>query len=176
VIGGFTDPVTHEVKYGIHIPWLLSFLAGNRFDEVVIGLNDFPQEHWPPLFVHTLFNGMVGIGALLIFVGFLGFAWKKLLKRESFPRWVMWVFVLSGPLSILGIEFGWVFACTGRQPWVIYRIMTTAAAATRAEGLAAIFVVFLAFYILLAILTVLVFRHYFRRHPLALGGDGTESA
>lgn len=175
VIGGFTDPATHEVKYGIEIPWMLSFLAGNRFDEVVIGLNDFPQEYWPPLFVHTLFNGMVGIGSLLILVGFLGFAWKKLLKRQAFPRWVMWLFVISGPLSVLGIEFGWVFACTGRQPWVIYRIMTTAEAATRAEGLAFLFGVFLLFYILLAIITVLVFRHYFRRHPLTLGDDGSEA-
>jgi cytochrome d ubiquinol oxidase subunit I len=174
-IGGFTDPVTKEVKYAIEIPWLLSFLAGNRFDEVVIGLNDFPEEYWPPLFVHTLFNAMVGIGSMLIFVGFLGFAWKKLLKRESFPRWVMWIFVLSGPLSMLGIEFGWVFACTGRQPWVIYRTMKTAEAATRAEGLAVLFGVFLVFYLLLAVITVFVFRHYFRRHPLKLDGGEPES-
>jgi len=175
VIGGFTDPVTKEVKYGMEIPWLLSFLAGNRFDEVVIGLNDFPEEYWPPLFVHTLFNGMVGIGSLLILVGFLGFAWKKLLKRETFPRWVMWIFVASGPLAMLGIEFGWVFACTGRQPWVIYRMMTTAEAATRAHGLGFFFVVFLLVYILLAIITVMVFRYYFRRHPLRLQ-DGRKEA
>jgi cytochrome d ubiquinol oxidase subunit I len=176
VIGGFTDPVTKEVKYGIEIPWLLSFLAGNRFDEVVVGLNDFPQEYWPPLFVHTLFNGMVGIGTLLILVGFLGFAWKKLLKKESFPRWAMWLFVLSGPLSMLGIEFGWVFACTGRQPWVIYRIMTTAQAATKAEGLGFFFIMFLVIYILLAIITVLVFLYYFKRHPLRLQDDRQEAA
>ncbi|WP_139488064.1 cytochrome ubiquinol oxidase subunit I [Brevibacillus dissolubilis] len=174
-IGGYTDPVTKEVKYAIEIPWALSFLAANRFDEVVVGLNDFPQEYWPPLFIHVLFNGMVGIGSLLIFVGFIGFAWKKLLKRESYPRWVMWIFVASGPLSILGIEFGWVFACTGRQPWVIYRMMTTAEAATKAEGLGFFFAIFLAIYILLGIVTVLVFKYYFRRHPLRLQ-DGSQEA
>lgn len=168
VIGGFTDRQSKEVKYGIEIPWVLSFLAGNRFDEVVVGLNDFPEELWPPLFIHTLFNGMVGIGSLLIFVGFLGFAWKKLLKRAYFPRWAMWIFVCSGPLALLGIEFGWIFACTGRQPWVIYHIMRTADAATRSAGLGPIFLLFLSVYILLAIITVLVFRRYFKRHPLAL--------
>ncbi|MCK9910287.1 cytochrome ubiquinol oxidase subunit I, partial [Microbacteriaceae bacterium K1510] len=65
VLGGITDPATKEIKYGIEIPWMLSFLAGNRFEEVVVGLNDFPEEYWPPLFLHTLFNGMVGIGSLL---------------------------------------------------------------------------------------------------------------
>ncbi|UFJ39572.1 cytochrome ubiquinol oxidase subunit I [Brevibacillus humidisoli] len=166
VIGGLTDPETQEVKYGIEIPWMLSFLAGNRFDEVVVGLNDFPREYWPPLFVHTLFNAMVGIGSLLILVGFVGFAWKKLLKKDRYPRWAMWLFVASGPLAMLGIEFGWIFACTGRQPWVIYRMMLTSEAATRSEGLGVLFGLFLAVYLLLAIVTILVFLSYFRRHPL----------
>ncbi|MBO8163450.1 MAG: cytochrome ubiquinol oxidase subunit I [Brevibacillus sp.] len=176
VIGGFTDPETREVKYGLEIPWLLSFLAGNRFDEVVVGLNDFPQEFWPPLFVHTLFNAMVGIGCLLILVGFVGFAWKKMLKRDRFPRWAMWLFAASGPLAMLGIEFGWIFACTGRQPWVIYRTMLTADAATKSEGLGLLFVLFTGIYVLLGAATVLVFRSYFRRHPLPLDNPTGEAS
>nr|WP_312114649.1 cytochrome ubiquinol oxidase subunit I [Brevibacillus reuszeri] len=167
-IGGFTDPQTKEVKYAVEIPWALSFLAANRFDEVVVGLDDFPQELWPPLYIHTLFNGMVGIGSLLIVVGFLGFAWKKLLRRSQFPRWVLRVFVASGPLALLGIEFGWIFACTGRQPWVIYRVMKTADAATHAAGVSPFFWIFLAIYLFLGIVTLLVFRSYFGRHPLEL--------
>ncbi|MED4754399.1 cytochrome ubiquinol oxidase subunit I [Brevibacillus choshinensis] len=167
-VGGFTDRETKEVKYGIEIPWALSFLAANRFDEVVVGLNDYPEELWPPLYIHTLFNGMVGIGSLLIVVGFLGFAWKKLLRRSQFPRWVLWVFVASAPLALMGIEFGWIFACTGRQPWVIYRVMKTADAATQAAGVSTFFWIFLAVYLFLAIVTLLVFRSYFGRHPLEL--------
>lgn len=60
-IGGFTDEKTQSVKWAIEIPWALSFLADNRFDTVVKGLNDFPRDEWPPLFIHTLFNGMVFI-------------------------------------------------------------------------------------------------------------------
>ncbi|MED4782601.1 cytochrome ubiquinol oxidase subunit I [Brevibacillus choshinensis] len=167
-VGGFTDRETKEVKYGIEIPRALSFLAANRFDEVVVGLNDYPEELWPPLYIHTLFNGMVGIGSLLIVVGFLGFAWKKLLRRSQFPRWVLWVFVASAPLALMGIEFGWIFACTGRQPWVIYRVMKTADAATHAAGVSTFFWIFLAVYLFLAIVTLLVFRSYFGRHPLEL--------
>lgn len=65
-IGGFPDEETQSIKGAIEIPWALSFLADNRFDTVVKGLNEFPRDEWPPLYIHTLFNGMVLIGGLLI--------------------------------------------------------------------------------------------------------------
>lgn len=165
-IGGFTDRETQTVKYAIHIPWALSFLAGDRFDTVVKGLNDFPEEWWPPLFVHTLFNAMVGIGSLLILLSMVGFLWNKVLKRDAFPRWMMWLFVASGPLSILAIEFGWIFACTGRQPWVIYRMMTTEEAVTGSTQLGMLFALFALIYVILGLSVVLVLLYYFRRHPV----------
>ncbi|OAJ74135.1 cytochrome D ubiquinol oxidase subunit I [Brevibacillus sp. SKDU10] len=171
VIGGITDEATQQVKYGLEIPWLLSVLAGNTPNEVVVGLNDFPRDEWPPLFVHTLFNFMVLVGGALIFVGFIGFAWKKWLKHSHYPRWVLWIFVLSGPLSMLGIEAGWIFACTGRQPWILYRVMKTADATTQSQGLGTLFLLFLGIYLFMAIATILVFRYYFRRHPISLEGE-----
>lgn len=122
-IGGFTDRETEEVKWAVEIPWALSFLAGNSFDTVVVGLNDFPEELWPPLFIHTLFNVMVGIGSLLILISLFGLLWKKPLKKKRFPKIYLWIMVLSGPLAIVAIESGWIFACTGRQPWVIYHVL-----------------------------------------------------
>ncbi|GED12541.1 cytochrome D ubiquinol oxidase subunit I [Aneurinibacillus migulanus] len=165
-IGGFTDEATQSVKYGIEVPWALSFLAGNRFDEVVKGLNDFPREYWPPLYIHTLFNGMVAIGSLLILLSIIGFVWRHLMKREGFPRWLMWLFIASGPLAMMGIEFGWIFACTGRQPWVLYRTMLTADSVTQSENIGLLFALFVSIYLLLGIATVVVLRHYFKRHPL----------
>lgn len=172
VIGGFTDKETREVKYGIHIPWALSFLADDSFDTVVKGLNEWPEEDWPPLFVHTLFNAMVGIGGLLLFMSILGFSWKRVLKRPKFPKWMMWIFIASGPLAMLGIEFGWIFACTGRQPWIIYHIMRTAEATTRSGNLIPLFLLFTSIYAFLGFATVAVLRYYFKRHPLQneLGG------
>ncbi len=167
-IGGYTDPVSQTVKYGIEIPGLLSFLAANRFDEVVTGLNDFPKNEWPPLFIHTLFNSMVGIGILLIVLSLIGFIWNFVTRKRSFPRWLLWMFVASGPLSLLSIEFGWIFSCTGRQPWVIYRVMTTAESATKTGNIGMLFVLFAGAYLFLAIVTVLVLRYYFKRHPLHL--------
>ncbi|MBB3906963.1 cytochrome ubiquinol oxidase subunit I [Anoxybacillus sp. UARK-01] len=174
-IGGFTDPDTQSVKWAIEIPWLLSFLAGNSFDTVVQGLNDFPKEWWPPLFIHTLFNAMVGIGSFLILLSLIGLVWSKVMKRPAFPRPLMWAIIASGPLSMLAIEFGWIFACTGRQPWVIYRMMKTEDAVTQSENLALLFILFAAIYIVLSIAVVLVLKYYFRRHPVINELDSQET-
>jgi cytochrome bd ubiquinol oxidase subunit I len=135
-------------------------------DTVVRGLNDFPEEWWPPLFVHTLFNAMVGIGMLLLLFSIIGFIWNKIMKRDTFPRPLMWSFIAAGPLSVLAIEFGWIFACTGRQPWVIYRMMKTADAVTKTGNLATLFILFTIVYVILGISVVLVLRYYFQRHPV----------
>ncbi|MFS0634993.1 cytochrome ubiquinol oxidase subunit I [Mesobacillus foraminis] len=165
-IGGFTDRETKEIKWAIEIPWALSFLAGNSFDTVVVGLNDFPEEYWPPLFVHTLFNAMVGIGSLLILISLLGIAWKKFLKKDHFPKVFLWTLVASGPLAVAAIEFGWIFACTGRQPWVIYRILSTAQSATTAENLGILFILFAFVYVILGTAVVFVLFYYFRKNTV----------
>jgi cytochrome d ubiquinol oxidase subunit I len=107
-LGGFTDEKEQRVKYGIEFPWMLSFLSGNSFNTVITGLNDFPRDYWPPLFVHTLFNGMVIIGSILILVALVGVVWYKFLKKKSFPKIFMWAFVATGPLAIIGIGFSHV--------------------------------------------------------------------
>ncbi|WP_243387900.1 cytochrome ubiquinol oxidase subunit I [Bacillus kexueae] len=165
-IGGFTDEETQEVKWAIEIPWALSFLAGDRFDTVVKGLNDFPREWWPPLFVHTLFNAMVLIGSLLLVLAWGGIIWIKFLKKKHFPRYYLWALVFGGPLALLSVEFGWIFACTGRQPWVIYRLMKTEDAVTGSTQLGVLFILFTAIFIILGTAVVLVLLHYFKRHPV----------
>ncbi|MCM3730972.1 cytochrome ubiquinol oxidase subunit I [Fictibacillus nanhaiensis] len=173
-IGGYTDPETEEVKYGIEIPWALSWLAAGKFDTEVKGLYEFPRETWPPFYVHTLFNLMVGIGTLLLgLAGITLLYWWFFIKKRGkpFPKWLLWSLVLSGPLSMLGIEFGWVFSCSGRQPWTIYRVQTTAEAATRNENLGILFLMFLLLYALLSVLTILILTAYFKRNPVSKDMD-----
>ncbi len=165
-IGGLTNREAEKVEGAIEVPWALSFLAGNRFDTVVKGLNDFPEEDWPPLFIHTLFNGMVAIGTFSIFLSLVGIVWNKMLKKIRFPKWLLWLFVASGPLAVLSIEFGWIFACTGRQPWTIYHILRTVDSATTQTNLGPLFVMFAGVYAILGIAVILVLYFYFKRHPL----------
>lgn len=163
---GITDREEQRVKYGIEFPGMLSFLSGNSFDTVVTGLNDFPEEYWPPLYVHILFNAMVLIGTGLIFIALLGLIWNKWLKKPALPRWLLWLFVASGPLALTSIECGWIFACTGRQPWTIYRMLSTADSVTSAQNLGLLFTLFIIVYIVLCVAVVYTLLYYFRRNTV----------
>ena len=145
---------------------MLSFLSGNSFDTVVTGLNDFPREYWPPLYVHMLFNAMVFIGTGLILLALIGLIWNKWIKKDTYPRWLLWLFVVSGPLALVSIECGWIFACTGRQPWTIYRMLSTADSVTSAQNLGLLFTLFIIVYIILCVAVVFTLRYYFKRHSV----------
>ena len=51
------------------------------------------------------------------------------------PAWFYRAVVLAGPLSLIALIAGWVVTEVGRQPWVVYRVMPTAAAVTGAHGI-----------------------------------------
>lgn len=164
-IFGRTSIEEQRVVGGIEVPWALSFLATDRFDGVVRGLNDYPQELWPPLYVHTLFNVMVLIGGALLGLSALAM-FILFIRKRMLPRWLLVVLLSAGPLALIGIESGWVFSCTGRQPWVISGVQLTADAATRSDDIGILFVLFLGLYALLMTITIFVMRFYFRRRPV----------
>ncbi|MFC7321615.1 cytochrome ubiquinol oxidase subunit I [Halobacillus campisalis] len=164
-VGGYTSLEDGRVKYAIEIPYALSFLAGDRFDTEVIGLNEFPEELWPPLYVHILFNVMVGIGTLLIALSFLALFWKVVLKKD-FPGWMLGLLVVGGPLSVIAIEAGWCFSCIGRQPWTITDVLPTADAATKSSSVSILLFTFLTLYVVLLFVTGFVMRYYFKRNPV----------
>lgn len=168
-IGGVVDPNTLELNYALEIPNMLSLLVGLDPSTVVKGLNEFPQETWPPFYTHTLFNLMVGTAAFTFAVATIAllywyFVYRK--KGTELPKWLLWGAAACGPIMMLGIEFGWIFSCSGRQPWTIYGMQRTVDASTRADFVGPLFVLFIILYIGLAILTVIVLRTFFRRHPL----------
>ncbi len=168
VIGGITDARTHQVVGGIAVPDLLSFLATGNFSGQVTGLDAFSQSTWPPLFVHVLFDGMVAIGSFAIAVGALYaiYLWRK----KMTPRWLLWVIVVTGMLSMAGIEDGWIFAEIARQPWMIYGYLRVSQAVTAANGISWMFAGFLSLYTVLLAGTIWALRVYFRKHPLPSDG------
>ncbi len=168
-IFGTPSPEAGRVIGGIEIPGMLSWIATGSTDGVIQGLNDFPRDDWPPLFVHTLFNVMVGIGMILLGIAVLAwllwFIQRK--KQQLFPKWLLAGIVASGPLAVIGIETGWIFSCTGRQPWTIHGIQRTSEAATNSGHLGMLFVLFIGMYIILLVITALVMYFYFNRNPVS---------
>lgn len=169
-IFGTPSVESQSVIGGIEIPGLLSWIATGSTDGVIQGLNEFPQDEWPPLFIHTLFNVMVAIGFLLLGLSAIGcLIW--LIRRKHtelhFPKWFLAALVASGPLAIIGIETGWIYSCTGRQPWTIYGIQRTVDAATNSGNLGILFFLFCVLYVFLLVLTGLVMYFYFKRNPVS---------
>lgn len=164
IVGGTMDERTLAIKNAIYIPSLLSFLARGDRTAQVVGLKDFPRDLWPPLYIHHLFDVMVGIGFFLLFICglFLFLWWRK--KGNEWNRWVLWGLFLSGPLSFVAIECGWMVAEVGRQPWIIVGLMKVREAGTAAANVSTVYFAFTALYITLAIIAVGVLTRLFKNN------------
>ncbi|MGA5690159.1 cytochrome ubiquinol oxidase subunit I [Cytobacillus pseudoceanisediminis] len=155
-----------EVKYAIKIPYALSILAHSNPNAEVIGLDQFPEDEIPPLYIHYLFDLMVTIGmwmTALSLIYVLG-TWFKMQFVKS--KWFRWLVVLGGPLSIIAIEAGWWFAEVGRQPWILRGIMRTEDAATSSGQVDLMLLLFAGLYLVLAIGSIIVLTRMFRKNPV----------
>ena len=133
VLGWYTS---NQIKYGIGIPHLLSLLALHSWNARVRGLDTVPAAQRPPVnVVRVAFQTMVGIGTLMALLGVLYLATWVRHKRLPKSTWFYRAVVIAGPLSVVALISGWVVTEVGRQPWVVYRVMPTAAAVTGAHGI-----------------------------------------
>lgn len=165
-IGGFLTQ-DNEVKYALKIPYALSILAGGSPNTVVEGLNDTPADLQPPLRIHYYFDGMVLIGTYTIAVGvvYLWFARKKRMKK--LPRWLLVAIISCGPLSVIAIELGWIFAEVGRLPWILTGYMKVADAATTSNHVDIMLYLFCLLYLALAISGIKVLSKLFKNAKVA---------
>ena len=163
LIGGFPSEETQTVRFGLHVPRLLSFLAHGDFSSEVMGLDQFPRETWPPIApVHFSFQLMVAVGTFLALVGALSLVFvlgkTASLNRRGFLNLLM----VCGPLGFLALEAGWVVTEVGRQPWIIYGIMRTSDAVSPVPGLTYSMVVITSLYCLLAFVVIWLMVRQFR--------------
>jgi cytochrome bd ubiquinol oxidase subunit I len=132
VLGWYVDG---EIRYGIRIPRLLSFLAEHDFNARIQGLEAVPARDRPPVnVVRVAFQLMVGIGTLMALLGVVLVAVRVRRRRLPESPWFYRAVALAGPLSLVALISGWVTTEVGRQPWVVYRVMRTVDAVTGANG------------------------------------------
>ena len=159
IIGG--DVSSSGVKEGIIIPGLLSMLVGGSRNTLIVGLDAVSPSLWPPLVVHSYFDGMVGIGILMLIVPIVFFIFWKRRIRWTFSKAMAGLIVLTGILSVIATELGWMFSEEGRQPYTIRGIMLTSNAFTSSPTVMAYAVLFPIFYVILMTVTAWVlFSHY----------------
>jgi cytochrome bd ubiquinol oxidase subunit I len=124
----FAIPNAKEERndYEIAIPGLASLILKHDVNGLFPGLKDFKREDRPPILpVFFAFRAMVGIGVLMIGIGFIGaYLWAR--GRLFSTRWYLWPAQFVWPLGFIAILAGWWVTETGRQPWIAHDILRTA--------------------------------------------------
>ena len=124
------QPDTDRMKLDnpITVPYVLSLLTFRRWSAEVRGLDAFPKDTWPdniPLLYYS-YHIMVGLGTILMGVTLLSVC---LLARGRLyaNRAALWLLLFMAPFPYIATTAGWMTAELGRQPWLIYGLMRTAA-------------------------------------------------
>jgi cytochrome d ubiquinol oxidase subunit I len=116
----------------ITVPNVLSFLTYQRWTAEVKGLNEFPRDYWPdniPL-LYFAYHIMVGLGTILLAVMAIS-AFLLARGRLFANRPALWLLLIMTPFPYIATTAGWMTAALGRQPWLIYGVMRTAAGVSR---------------------------------------------
>jgi cytochrome d ubiquinol oxidase subunit I len=168
---GQPDVETLQLDNPILIPKALSFLTYRRWNAEVRGLDRFPKDAWPdniPL-LYYCYHIMVGLGTILLAVMLVAvlLLWRKTLFTN---RAVLWVLMLMTPFPYIATTAGWIVAEVGRQPWLIYDLMRTAAGvSSRVSAANGLFTLlgFMGLYLILGILFLFLVCREIGRGPEA---------
>jgi cytochrome bd ubiquinol oxidase subunit I len=114
------------------VPSLLSLLAFHEKSAVIKGLNAFPKEERPPVLpVFLSFRLMVGLGTFFILAAAVALVLSRRGTLERHPLFLR-LLVYAIPLPYIANQLGWVVSEVGRQPWIVYGVMKTSDAVSKA--------------------------------------------
>jgi len=171
---GIPDEKNQVTRLAVRIPKLLSWLVSFDVNARVAGLDEFPKNERPPVFLPFAgYHLMILFGLLFILMAVWG---GVLLARGKLPdaRLFLRVLILAVPLPYLANELGWIAAEVGRQPWAVFRVLRTADAASvvvPAGNILFTLIMFTLIYALIALAGVSIILRLVRR-----GLEGPASA
>jgi cytochrome d ubiquinol oxidase subunit I len=169
----------------IEVPGLLSFLATGDVDGAVKGINDLkaayaqtygasgnplvgdPNTGYVPNIPTTYwtFRLMIGLGVVGAAIA-LAVLWLTRGRRTPSTPWLAYAAVAAPLLPLFANSFGWIFTEVGRQPWVVFGLMTTASGVSPGVSMGEVITsmsVFTLLYGALAVVEVKLFLHYVRK-------------
>lgn len=150
---GWVDEANQKT-YALGIPGGTSFLADQDFTAEYPGLNDFPEGETTP-FVNAVFQSyhlmvaLFGVICVVLVLGILVTA-GKLKKR----RWPLAILMFAWLAPYLAIEFGWITAELGRQPWIVWGELKTVDAVSQAVPAAQVGITLALFAVIYAMLFI----------------------
>ena len=157
-----------KVEGGLRIPNGLSILTGNSPNAEVTGLDEFPKQDWPMLFIKTLFEAklLLVVPLALIPLGFVALNFGRLKKwfgAWRYKRWYLLALMATGPLAIIVVELGWMVAEFGRQPFAVNGYLRTADSFSASSSVSHWGYIFPVLYLLLFVVTSVALSVMFKR-------------
>ena len=161
-----------QEKFSVKVPGLLSFLATGHFSGSVEGINQIKAAYqkqygqdpaalaYSPDYTPTIpltywtFRIMIGLGMVGALIA-LAVLWST--RRDRIPRHRAWFWmVLATPLlPLFANSFGWIFTEAGRQPWIVFGLMTTAHGVSPSVSAGEIWASLIVFTLLYGVLAVI---------------------
>ena len=133
-------PDGRNETWALTVPKLLSFLATGTLDGEVQGINNLQAdyelaysdealteaENYRPIIPVTYwtFRWMIGTGMAAAAIAAYALWRLRSDRRLTSRRW-LWVSLGVIALPLLSNSFGWMFTEMGRQPWLVFGVMTT---------------------------------------------------
>ncbi|MGA2825765.1 MAG: cytochrome ubiquinol oxidase subunit I [Streptosporangiaceae bacterium] len=133
--------------FSIRLPRLLSFLATGNFSGKVQGIDNiqslYNQTYGPGTYTPIIpvtywsFRLMIGIGLLSALIAIVALWLLRRSRRAGDPLHInltggkrlllLWSVIVLPLLPLIANSFGWIFTEMGRQPWLVFGQMKTAA-------------------------------------------------
>lgn len=150
------------------IPGFLSFLAHGDFNAEVKGLKDIPKDERPPVWpTFVSFRLMVGLGLLFIILSIMAYIYARKETLED-KTWFLKLLLYFIPLPYIAAQFGWLVAEIGRQPWIVYGLMKTSDAVSKAVSVGQVWMTligFIVFYGFLAMVDIVLLTKFSKEGP-----------
>jgi len=125
VLFAFPVETPPALKARVELPGVLSWLAFGDVNAPIRGMNEFPKDETPPLWITFVsFHAMVALGMYFIFIMGVS-AWKLYRGTLWTGSWILTMLLWSIPLPLLACQLGWIAAEVGRQPWIVYHLLRT---------------------------------------------------
>jgi len=166
------DESSHKEVFAIHIPSLVSMLVYNSPSGQVRGMNDIqaeyvqkygPGDYIPSSFLsYWSFRGMVGVGFVMILLAGLAVLYT-VIRKKPLPSKLLWILPWAIALPYVGNTAGWILAEAGRQPWIVFGLLTLKNAVSPGVGFVSVLIsliVFTLLYATLILTTIKLFRHH----------------
>ncbi|MFT3956850.1 MAG: cytochrome ubiquinol oxidase subunit I [Piscinibacter sp.] len=165
---------TNHAEVGI--PKLASLILRHDAQGEIRGLDEFKGAHPPVAPLFFAFRVMVGVGVLMLAVGWLGW-WlyrRSGWQAERLPRPLLWVLAgmtFSGWLATLA---GWYVTEIGRQPFIVFGLLRTADVASSVPGpmIALTLALYVALYLALIVAYVGVLKYMAEKPEASAPDDG----